>query len=99
METMPARRGRNAKGALTIAIVIAENSQYHVRNLTISGEKLAREEGIRPLLKMKEGSVYSPKQLHDDAKAVADAYGSGGYVDLVISPESTPAGPRSEEHT
>src|SRR5436305_13593634 len=42
---------------------------------------------------MKEGSVYSPKQLHDDAKAVADAYGSGGYVDLVVTPESTPAGP------
>src|SRR5438094_8158531 len=42
---------------------------------------------------MEEGSVYSPKQLHDDAKAVADAYGSGGYVDLVITPESTPAGP------
>src|SRR5204862_249078 len=87
------RRERNAKGALTITIVIAENSQYHVRNLTISGEKLAREEGIRPLLKMKEGSVYSPKQLHDDAKSVADAYGSGGYIDLVITPESMPAGP------
>src|SRR5256712_12534167 len=42
---------------------------------------------------MKEGSVYSPKQLRDDAKAVADAYGSGGYVDLVITPEGTPAGP------
>src|SRR6266704_3668095 len=93
METMPARRGRNAKGALTIAIVIAENSQYHVCNLTISGEKVAKQEGIRPLLKMKEGSVYSPKQLHDDAKAVADAYGSSGYVDLVITPESPPAGP------
>ncbi|HEY4255928.1 MAG TPA: outer membrane protein assembly factor BamA [Candidatus Udaeobacter sp.] len=87
------RRERNAKGALTITIVIAEGPQYHVRNLTISGEKLAKEEGIRPLLKMKQGSVYSPKQLHDDAKAVADAYGSGGYVDLVITPESAPAGP------
>src|SRR5437773_4126919 len=42
---------------------------------------------------MKEGSVYSPKALHDDAKALADAYGSGGYVDLVILPEGTPAGP------
>jgi outer membrane protein insertion porin family len=42
---------------------------------------------------LKEGSVYSPKQLRDDAKAVADAYGSGGYVDLVITPEGTPAGP------
>src|SRR6058998_1493986 len=87
------RRERNTKGALTITIVIAENPQYHVRKLTISGEKVAKEEGIRPLLKMKECSVYSPKQLHDDAKAVADAYGSGGYVDLVITPESTPAGP------
>src|SRR5258708_39395565 len=42
---------------------------------------------------MKEGSVYSPKQLRDDAKTVADAYGSGGYVDLVVLPEGEPAGP------
>ncbi len=93
VEIKDVRRERNAKGALTITIVIAEGPQYHVRNLTISGEKVAKQEGVRPLLKMKEGSVYSPKQLHDDAKAVADAYGSGGYVDLVIAPESTPAGP------
>jgi len=93
VEIKDVRRERNAKGALTITIVIAEGPQYHVRNLTISGETVAKQEGIRPLLKMKEGSVYSPKQLHDDAKAVADAYGSGGYVDLVISPESIPAGP------
>src|SRR6266480_5680005 len=93
VEIKDVRRERNAKGALTITIVIAEGPQYHVRNLTISGEKVAKQEGVRPLLKMKEGSVYSPKQLHDDAKAVADAYGSGGYVDLVITPESMPAGP------
>ena len=93
VEIKDVRRERNAKGKLTITIVIAEGPQYHVRNLTISGEKVAQEAGILVLLKMKAGSVYSPKQLHDDAKAVADAYGSGGYVDLVITPESTPAGP------
>src|SRR5213592_4512730 len=87
------RRERNTKGALTITIVIAEGPQYHVGKVTVSGEKVAKEESIRALLKMKEGSVYSPKQLHDDAKAVSDAYGSGGYVDLGITPESTPAGP------
>jgi outer membrane protein insertion porin family len=92
VEIKDVRRERNAKGALTITIVIAEGPQYHVRNLTISGEKIAKEEAIRALVKMKEGSVYSPKQLHDDAKAVADAYGSAGYVDLVITPESIPAG-------
>jgi outer membrane protein insertion porin family len=92
VEIKDVRRERNPKGALTITIVIAEGPQYHVGKVTISGEKVAKEESIRALLKMKEGSVYSPKQLHDDAKAVADAYGSGGYIDLVVTPESTPAG-------
>src|SRR5437588_3729673 len=92
VEIKDVRRERNAKGKLIITIVIAEGPQYHVRNLTISGEKVAKEEGLLVLLKMKAGSVYSPKQLHDDAKAVADAYGSGGYVDLIILPESEPAG-------
>src|SRR5213595_4218862 len=40
---------------------------------------------------MKEGSVYSAKGIKDDAKAMADAYGSGGYVDLTVIPESSPA--------
>jgi outer membrane protein insertion porin family len=93
VEIKDVRRQRDKKGALTLTVVLAEGPQYHVRKLTISGQKVAKEQGIRALLKMKEGSVYSPKQLHDDAKAVADAYGSGGYVDFVITPEITPAGP------
>jgi outer membrane protein insertion porin family len=77
---------------MIITIVIAEGQQYHVRKLSVSGYQMTTEDRIRKLLKMKEGSVYSPKQLRDDAKAVADAYGSGGYVDLVILPEGEPAG-------
>ena len=93
VEIKDVRRERSHNGPLILTIVIAEGPQYHVGKLTISGEKVATEEKIRALLKMKEGSVYSPKALHDDAKALADAYGSGGYVDLVILPEGTPAGP------
>src|SRR5437763_1924230 len=87
------RRERTPKGPLIITIVVAEGPQYHVRKLAVTGYQAANESRIRMLLKMKEGSVYSPKQLHDDAKAVADAYGSGGYVDLLILPEGEPAGP------
>src|SRR3989449_1720735 len=87
------RKERTKNGPLILTIVIAEGPQYHVGKLTISGYHATTEEKIRALLKMKEGSVYSPKALHDDAKALADAYGSGGYVDLVILPEGTPAGP------
>jgi len=93
VEIKNVRKERSHNGPLILTIVVAEGPQYHVGKLTVSGEKVAQEGKIRALLKMKEGSVYSPKALHDDAKAVADAYGSGGYVDLVILPEGTPAGP------
>src|SRR6266404_5958644 len=93
MEIKDVRRERAANGPMILTIVIAEGPQYHVGKVTISGYQATTQEKIRALLKMKEGSVYSPKQLHDDAKAVADAYGSGGYVDLSILPEGTPAGP------
>ncbi len=93
VEVRDVRRERTEKGPLILTIVIVEGQQYHVRKLLITGFQNTTEQKIRALLKMKEGSVYSPKQLRDDAKAVADAYGSGGYVDLVVQPEGTPAGP------
>src|SRR6266702_4114337 len=93
VEIKDVRRARSENGPMIITIVIAEGPQYHVGKILVSGEKVTTEEKIRALLKMKEGSVYSPKALHDDAKAIADAYGSGGYVDLVVLPEGTPAGP------
>src|SRR5438094_2546496 len=93
VEIKEVRKDRTPKGPMIITIVIAEGPQYHVCKLTVSGYQASNETKIRAFLKLKEGSVYSPKQLRDDAKAVADAYGSGGYVDLVITPEGTPAGP------
>ena len=93
VEIKDVRKEHSGNGPIIITIVIAEGPQYHVGKISVSGEKAATEAGIRALLKMKEGSVYSPKALHDDAKAIADAYGSGGYVDLVVLPEGTPAGP------
>src|SRR5258707_369154 len=93
VEVKDVRRERTEKGPMILTIMVAEGPQYHVRKLSITGYQNTTEQRIRALLKMKEGSVYSPKQLRDDAKSVADAYGSGGYVDLVITPEGTPAGP------
>jgi outer membrane protein insertion porin family len=92
VEIKDVRKERTEKGPMIITIVIVEGPQYHVRKLTITGYEHSTDAKVRAFLKMKEGSVYSPKQLRDDAKAVADAYGSGGYVDLVITPEGAPAG-------
>jgi len=86
-------RKERENGPMIITIAITEGTQYHVGKIAISGYQATTEQKIRALLKMKEGAVYSPKTLHDDAKAVADAYGSGGYVDTLIVPEGAPAGP------
>jgi outer membrane protein insertion porin family len=82
---------RTSSGALQIVIAIDEGPQYHVGKLSFVGYKATSEQKLRAVVKMKEGSVYSAKAIKDDAKAMADAYGSGGYVDLTIVPESSPA--------
>ena len=92
VEVKEVRRERT-NGKLTLVVVLAEGPIYHVGKLSIHGEKVANEQRIRALLKMKEGSVYSPKQVRDDTKKVTDAYGSGGYVDLRVSPQGVPGGP------
>ncbi len=86
-------RKERANGPIVITIAVTEGPQYHTGKISISGYKVSTDQKIRALLKMKEGSVYSPKGVHDDAKAIADAYGAGGYVDLVVLPEGSPAGP------
>jgi outer membrane protein insertion porin family len=82
---------RTSSGALQIVIAIDEGPQYHVGKLTFVGYKATNEQKLRAVVKMKEGSVYSAKAIKDDAKAMADAYGSGGYVDLTIVPETSQA--------
>lgn len=91
VEVKEVRRDRT-NGKLNLVVVLAEGPLYRVGKITITGQKVGGEQKIRALLKMKEGSVYSPKQIREDSKKVADAYGSGGYVDLQVVPQGVPAG-------
>ena len=91
VEIKEVRRDRT-RGRLTIVVVIVEGPIYHVGKIQITGTKVTSPEKVRALLKMKEGGVYSPKQIREDSKKIADAYGSGGYVDLQVTPTGVPAG-------
>ena len=86
-------RKEREKGPMVITVVVAEGTKYHVGRIQITGQKVTTEEKIRTLLTLKEGGVYSPKDLREDAKRIADAYGSGGFVDLELLPVGTPVGP------
>jgi outer membrane protein insertion porin family len=91
VEVKEVRRDR-AKGKMTIVVVLVEGPIYHVGKIQITGTKVTSAEKVRALLKLKEGGVYSPKQIREDSKQIADAYGSGGYVDLQVIPTGVPAG-------
>ncbi len=86
------RQERIAKG-VRLVIVVNEGLQYHVGKVTFQGEVAAKEAALRSLIKMRQGSIYSPKGLKDDAKAIVDGYGAGGYVDVDLIPQGTAAGP------
>ena len=91
VEVKEIRRERT-NGKMTIVIVVQEGPIYRVGKIRITGTKAAPETKVRALLKMHEGGIYSPKQIREDSKKIADAYGSGGYVDLQVMPQGVPAG-------
>ena len=90
VEVKEVRRER-ARGKMTLVVVLVEGPIYHVGKIQITGTKAAPESKVRQLLKMKEGGIYSPKQIREDSKKIADAYGSGGFVDLQVTPTGVPA--------
>jgi outer membrane protein insertion porin family len=85
------RKERTSGGALQIVIAVDEGPLYHVGKVSFVGYKATTEQKLRAVVKTKEGDVYSAKAIKDDAKAMADAYGSSGYVDLTVIPESAPS--------
>jgi len=91
VEVKEVRRER-IKGKLSIVVVLVEGPLYRVGKISVTGQKVASGEKIRALMNLKEGGVYSPKMIREDSKKIADAYGSGGYVDLQVVPQGVPAG-------
>ncbi|MFN2476602.1 MAG: outer membrane protein assembly factor BamA [Chthoniobacterales bacterium] len=75
---------------LTLVIPVSEGPKYLVGHIAVKGAKMTTEEKVKGLIKLKEGGVYSPKTIREDAKKISEGYGSGGYVDLVLTPQGTP---------
>jgi outer membrane protein insertion porin family len=92
-------RRERTNGRMMLVIPVVEGTKYHVGKVIVKGTKVASVEKVRTLLNLKEGSVYSPKEIREGAKRLADAYGSGGYVDLVVQPQGAPAGPAAIDVT
>jgi outer membrane protein insertion porin family len=91
--TIPEVRQERIPKGVRIVVVVNEGAQYRVGKVAFQGEQAAKEAALRGLIKMREGSIYTPKGLKDDLKAMTDGYGAGGFVDVNIIPQGTPGSP------
>lgn len=76
-----------------LVITISEGIQYHINSVKLEGVNIVSPDELKARLAMKEGSLFTPKGMGDDLKALRDFYGARGYVDMVAMPEVLPAGP------
>jgi len=78
---------------LLITIRVDEGKQYHVGDVSFSGNKLYPEALLRLLLRQKKGAVFVPSKLDKEVEGIEDFYGRDGYLDtrvrLVRKPNTT----------
>lgn len=79
-------------GKVDVTFDIVEGKKYYVGNVAVAGTQVFTPDEIHRGLKTKEGHVFSPKVMRDDAKAMQDLYGSRGYIDTSINVETASAG-------
>ena len=75
-----------------LIITVREGPEYRVNRVTIEGSQVLPPEQLKAQFKMVEGSLYTPKGMADDLKALRDFYGRQGYVDMIAIPEVSPSG-------
>lgn len=87
VQTQPLEKG------VELTITISEGIQYRVGTVRLEGVNIVPTDEVKAKLKMTDGSLFTPKGMGDDLKALRDFYGTRGYVDMAAVPEIIPAGP------
>lgn len=87
------------KDGVELTITIVEGIQYHISTVKLEGVNIVPAEEVKARLKMKDGSLFTPKGMGDDLKTLRDFYGARGYVDMVVQPEVLPSGVGAVEVT
>ena len=91
------REGGSEK--VVLIFPVKEGKQYHVNTVTVEGTQVLTAEEVKKALRMGPGAVYSPAGLEQDIRAIQDIYGSRGYIDVQIIPETVSAGPQLQNVT
>jgi len=71
-------------GKLVITIRINEGRQYHIGDISFSGNKIHPSTLLTLILKQKKGMVFRPSKLDKDVENIEDFYGRDGHLDTRV---------------
>jgi outer membrane protein insertion porin family len=70
--------------------VVSEGVLYKVGSLGFKGVTLFTTNDILQAMKMKVGTVFTPRALNKDVEAITDYYGARGYIDARVLARKIP---------
>lgn len=65
---------------LVLVINVTEGRQYHIGQITFSGNKIHSSALLRRVARQKPGMVFSPSLIDKDLERLSDFYGKDGYL-------------------
>jgi outer membrane protein insertion porin family len=83
-------KGKKAKKWAKLEIPVSEGEPYHVGEVKFEGLTVFKEEGIRPLFKLRTGEIYNESRLKKGFDKLRDFYGAQGYFQFTGYPKRTP---------
>jgi outer membrane protein insertion porin family len=83
-------KGKKAKKWAKLVIPVSEGDQYRVGDVKFDGMTIFKEEGVRPLFKLRSGDIYNESRIKKGFDKLRDAYGAQGYFQFTGYPKRTP---------
>jgi outer membrane protein insertion porin family len=83
--TGPSKGGKR----VNVLIPVEEGAQYHMGQLTITGNKLFSEEQLRSVIGLNTGDVFSVGKIRKSFDNIRKAYGERGYINETPIPDQT----------
>jgi outer membrane protein insertion porin family len=68
-----------------ITIAVDEGRQYHIGEITISGNKIYPTELLKRVIRQHPGFVFVPSKLDKDRETLEDFHTRGGYLDTRVA--------------
>ncbi len=73
---------------IIVVVDVDRGQEYTFGDIIVEDNKLFSKDQILSKVAFKSGDAYSPEAVRESVKAIYDLYGSKGYIDAIITPES-----------